>query len=152
MDIVLPLGPGVAMLFSLEQLRNARKMRLYSDITQAISCVLKMQLEAGHWVEFVSSSAAGGHGPPQVTKLQLSSGGWCRGDRTHLQVSCEAHCCLRQPCWPLHSKSFQAHYSIRRDPEIGSTLDVHLGFSHSLATLKSHLFGKQARDKAKSSP
>lgn len=48
----------------LQQLRNARKMRFYSDITQAISCVLKMQLEAEHRAEPVSSSTAGGTGHP----------------------------------------------------------------------------------------
>lgn len=35
-------------------------MRFYSDITQAISHVLKMRLETGRWVEPVSTSVAGG--------------------------------------------------------------------------------------------
>ena len=73
MDIVLPAGPSVAMLFSLGLLKMPEKWDFYSDITQAVSHDLKMGLETGRWAEPVSSSAAGEHGSPDATKRWLSS-------------------------------------------------------------------------------
>lgn len=144
MDIVLPVRPSVAMLFSLEQSKSPEKKRdFYSDSMQAISHVHKLQLETVCWVELF---------PPVLQGAQLivchkvMTLLYSHRDRIHNWVS-PGTCSVGQSCWPLHSMAFQAHYSMRCDPDIGSTLDAHLGFSHSLATFKSHLLGKKARER-----
>lgn len=73
MDIVLPVGPSVAMLFSLEQSKMPEKWDFYSDITQAISHVIKTHLETGHWVEPISSSAAGSTAHPMPQSCDSSA-------------------------------------------------------------------------------